>query len=215
MKPIFSDDDRHRIDQLIDETEKRSNIQVVLAVIRKSDSYAELPWKAFALGATLAGLLVFALDLPVYDWVPRITTLSVAGMILAGGVIFSFLTILFPAFARIFLSADRADTEVNEYAKSLFLEREIFATSKRTGLLLLVSRFEREVVILPDKGLESHLSRECMEGVIASMVPLLKKQRIYDAFEAGLNGLAGILEGTVEGSGMDELPDDIIEEKGV
>ena len=50
MKLILSDQDRGRLDALIAKIEKRTNTQIVLAVIQRSDVYADLPWKAFALG---------------------------------------------------------------------------------------------------------------------------------------------------------------------
>lgn len=46
------------LDPRVAEVEKRTGVQIVVAVIEKSDSYPELPWKAFALGAAVAGLAV-------------------------------------------------------------------------------------------------------------------------------------------------------------
>ena len=215
MKHSLSDHDRGQLDELIADVEKRTNTQIVLAVIKRSDIYAELPWKAFALGASIVGLLLFILDLPFYDWIPRMTVLIVAAVTLAGGVAFALLAVLIPGFAKRFLSVHRADVEVRQYAESLFLARELFATSSRTGILLLVSLFERKVVILPDKGLGTQLTHETMQTVIASMTPFLKKNEVYRAFEAGLERLSHILGATAQGTGENELPDEIIEEKGV
>lgn len=41
------------IDRLIEAVETRTGVQVLVAVVPRSDSYAELPWKAFALGAAV------------------------------------------------------------------------------------------------------------------------------------------------------------------
>ena len=215
MKKIISDDVNSRLDALIKKTEKRTGAQIVLAVIRRSDSYAELPWKAFALGASIAGLLVFILNMPFNDWSLQIAKLFITAVILAGGAFFALLTVITPGFARRFLSADRADLEVRQYAKSLFLDHELFATKNRTGILFLVSLFERKVVILPDKGLDSQLTGETMQNIITSMTPFLKRKEIYRAFEAGMEQLCSVLK-SEEGSSEDnELPDQIIEEKGV
>lgn len=56
MKHTLNDEERRKLDQHIADEEKRTGAQVVLAVIERSDSYAELPWKAFALGASTSGL---------------------------------------------------------------------------------------------------------------------------------------------------------------
>jgi putative membrane protein len=107
MKLKLSAQDRKRLDSLIPEMEKRTKTQVVLAVIERSDSYAELPWKAFALGASVTGLLLFIFDLFSVSWNPQLTVLSVVAAFLAGGAVSALLTLLIPGFARQFLSASR------------------------------------------------------------------------------------------------------------
>ena len=49
--------------------EAHAGVQVVTAVVGKSDHYVELPWKAFALGAVLAALGVVLADALRPDWV--------------------------------------------------------------------------------------------------------------------------------------------------
>ena len=46
------------LEQAIAALEAQTGVQLVTAVIGKADSYVELPWKAFALGAALAGLVL-------------------------------------------------------------------------------------------------------------------------------------------------------------
>jgi len=215
MKQTLSEQDRIRLDAFIAEVENRTNTQIVMALIQRCDSYAELPWKAFALGASFTGLVVFIQDLLVYSWFPGVTALITVAGILAGGAVFALLTLLIPGFAKRFLSASRAEVEVRQYAESLFLSRELFGTSKRTGILVLVSIFERKIVILPDKGLSDQLPGDAMQSIIASMTVFLKRGEIRRAFETGLEQLSQVLGTRVQGTGKNELPDEIIEEKGV
>jgi len=215
MKRTLSEHERNQLDTLVTDVEKRTNTQIVLAVIQRSDSYAELPWKAFALGVSFTGLLVFLFDQLFYSWYSGYTVLFVIAGILAGGVVFALLTLLIPGFAKRFLSAIRADVEVRQYAESLFLSRELFATGKRVGILVLVSLFERKVVILPDRGLSNQLTKDVMHKIITAMTLSLKRGEISRAFEAGLEELSHILETNVPGTGKNELSDEIIEEKGV
>ncbi|HPQ43935.1 MAG TPA: TPM domain-containing protein [Syntrophales bacterium] len=215
MKLTLSDDDRSSLDTRIAETEKRTRTQIVLTVIQRSDTYAELPWKAFALGASVAGLVLLLLDWWLYDWYPHVTALiTVVGM-LACGALFALLTVLIPRFAKCFLSDHRAELEVEQYAKSLFLDRELFATQKRTGILFLVSVFERRVVILPDRGLDERLKEEDVRNMIAAMMPSLRRSQIRQAFDAGLDHLSHILATSEPDAGDDELPNEIIEEEGI
>ena len=215
MKQNLSDQDRDRLETLIADMEKRTNTQIVLALIQRSDIYAELPWKAFALGASTTGLMIYILNLLLHDWHETITVLIAVAGVLAGGAVLALLSVLIPGFAKQFLSAIRAEVEVQQYAESLFLSRELFATSKRTGILVLVSLFERKVVVIPDKGLSDHLAKEAMQRIIPAMTTFLKQKEIRQAFEAGLEQLSRILGTDVAGPGKNELSDEIIEEKGV
>lgn len=215
MKQIVSDQERSHLDGRVAETEKRTGTQIVLTVIQRSDAYSELPWKAFALGASAAGLILLLLYWWLYDWYPALPALIMVAGILLSGALLALLTVMFPQFAKCFLSRYRAEAEVQQYAKSLFLDRELFATRKRTGLLLLVSLFERRIVILSDKGVDVHLQEEDRRTMIAAMTPFLKSKQISQAFDAGLDSLSSILATTSKEAMENELPDEMIEEEGL
>jgi putative membrane protein len=120
-----------------------------------------------------------------------------------------------PRFARIFLDAHRAEVEVRQYAQSLFLSREVFATRERTGILLLVSMFEQQVIVFPDSGLDKRLSREALRSIVARMTTALAAGQAARALENGLQGLEEYLAVTAfAASSGSELPNSIIEEKG-
>lgn len=216
MKRILSDDDRTQLDQLITEAEKRTKTQIVLATVERSDSYAEIPWKAFASAASITGLLVFLLNLLFTGWLTDILVIISIAAPLAAGILCASLTLLLPVFARLFISPQRAETETQQYAKSLFLEREMFATDTRSGIMVLVSHFERQVVILPDKGLSSRLDKEALKEIIARMSQPLANNDVRLALETGLDGLINVLEpSATSGPVNDELSDEIIEREGV
>jgi putative membrane protein len=216
MKQILSDQERRHFDQHIAVAEKRTGAQIVLAVIERSDSYTELPWKAFALGVSMTGLMVSILNLARPEWSSGTAALLAVVTTLAAGAACALLTVYLKGFARWFLSDHRADVEVRQYAESLFLSRELFATRQRTGILLLVSLFERQVIVLPDTGLRKRLSRDAMQEVIARMAAPLASGQVTRALEEGLKSLEDVLAVTVlEESGENELPEEIIVEKGL
>lgn len=112
MEPILSDQDRDLLDRLIKDAEKRTKAQIVAAVVKRSDCYAELPWKAFAFGASVTGLLVGVFGVIAYCMSPDLTfPLTGVAAVLVVGALFALLTVLVPGFARLFLSAHRAEAE--------------------------------------------------------------------------------------------------------
>ena len=209
------DEERSLLDQRVAAAEKRTGAQIVLAVIGRSDTYAEIPWKAFALGSSVTGLLALIMNV-LWPLASAVTAaLLVIVMMLSAGAGLALLSIFVPDFARLFLHVHRAEAETKQYAESLFLSRQLFATRDRKAVLLLISLFERRIVILPDRGLTDQLNQTATEKVIKHMRPYLKAGQPARALEAGLKKLEDLISAEAQpGSFIDELPNDIIEEKG-
>src|SRR5659263_102566 len=216
MKNILSGFDRVLFDKRIAEVELQTKAQIVLAIVQRCDNYSEIPWKAFAIGASTAGLILFIADLVMMSWIMDTMIFLSVIAILASGTLLAILTLIFPGFARLFLPKSRMETETRQYAESLFLSRELFTTEDRKGILLLVSQFERQVVILPDTGVRNLLSADVMKKIISKMTPHLRHHEVKYAMETGLNELVEVLSPPMaNGPGKNELSNEIIEEDGV
>ena len=203
------------IDRRIATVEARTGVQVLTAVVPRSDSYVELPWKAFALGASLAALAVVVFDVEPGQWVTSGTALPHALTILGLGAACALLAIVVPGFARWFLRASHRHAAVREHAQSLFLRHELFRTRRRTAVLILVSRFERLVEILPDTGLQGRIDETAWHRVIDAMAPYLREERPFHALEAGIAAVESLLVSKGFHAGADatnELPNRPIEE---
>lgn len=205
------------IDARVAQVEARTGVQVVAAVVGKSYTYPQLPWKAFALGAAIAGLAIVLMDWQRPDWLTAHAALVHTVTILGAGAAGALLVVFVPAFARLFLRPPRRDIEVRRYAESLFLERELFKTRDRNGVLLLVSLFERKVEILPDVGFRDRVTEADWNAVLARMTPLLRDARPADALQQGLAAVEALLaaKGFRARPGADnELPDRPIDVRG-
>lgn len=216
MKLPLSESDKNLLDLRIREAEKITKAQIVLAIVKRSDSYAEIPWKAFALGTSFTGLITFLTGVIHLVWITKSAVLIAVVAILAAGALLALLTVLSYRFAKLFLSRIRAEEEVRQYGESLFLNRELFATHQRHGILVLVSLFERKVFILPDKGLRDQFQADVMNNIIALMAQHLKKRKIRHAMETALDELVKVIRPALyEDWIKSELPNEIIEEDGV
>jgi putative membrane protein len=196
--------------------EAQTGVQLVTAVIGKADSYVELPWKAFALGTALAGLVLVVADTLSPRWAGAENALIFAVAILGAGAASALLAVAAPPYARLFLRTTRRDLEVRHYAQAFFLRRELFATRGRNGILLLVSLFERKVEILPDVGLHARFDAADWQAVIDAMTPLLRERRCFDALQQGVARMQALLlaKGITGAPAGNELPDRPIQETG-
>jgi putative membrane protein len=205
------------IDALVAGVESRTGVQVVTALVARSDSYIELPWKAFALGASFAACGMVATDVVRPDWTTASTALLHALTILLVGAAAALGAVFVPPFGRLFLRETRRDVEVRQYAESLFLKRGLFATRRRTAVLVLISLFERRIEILADTGFNGRIGEPDWHGVVARMTPLLEHGKAAEALREGLSALEALLAdrgfAAAEGD-SNELPDRPIEEAG-
>ena len=204
------------IETRVSQVEARTGVQVVAAVVGKSNSYPQLPWKAFALATAIAGFAVVLADAMRPDWTLGYGALLHATTILGAGAACALLVVFVPAFARLFLRPPRRDLEVRRHAESLFLKREVFRTRGRNGILLLVSLFERKVVILPDVGLRDRMGTAEWHKVIRRMTARLRDGRPVDAVQEGLGAIEELLveKGFVARHDDNELPNRPIVERG-
>ena len=205
------------IDAAVARVEARTGVQIVTAVVGKADTYAELPWMAFALGASLAGLVVVIVDALRPDWISTRIALVTAVTMLAAGGASALCAVFVPACARLFLRPHVRDLEVRHYAQSLFLRRELFKTRSRNAILILVCKFERKIEILPDVGLYGRVASDDWGRVIAAMTPALRDHRFADALHAGVSLTGQMLAAkgfSGYAGGANELPDGSIEEQG-
>lgn len=216
MKHTLNIEERNRLDRHIADAEKRTGAQIVLAIIERSDSYAELPWKAFALGASLSGMVAGVMNLTRPLAFPFTAAFPAIVMMLAAGAGLALLCIFVPDFSRLFLNLHRADVETRQYAESLFLSRQLFSTHDRKAVLLLLSLFERRIVVLPDTGLAGRLNQEAVEKIIGHMRVYLKAGQTARALESGLEKLEEIIAVDHPFAPLtNELSNEIIEEKGI
>jgi putative membrane protein len=213
----FSTEQTARLQELADRLERRTGVEILTAVVGKCDTYPEIPWKAFALGSAGGALAFWALTFLQPERIPAAGALLPVMIVLGAGALFVLLSVFWPAFARLFLDGTRAETETLQYARSVFWEREIFRTRDRTGILLLVSLFERRVVLLPDKGVENRLDPRNLPDVIAHMGTFLRRGDHAQAVQEGLSLLEeGLVKAgfTPSADARDRIPEEFIQEKG-
>src|SRR5438552_6858959 len=153
----LTEEERRRVEERVAAFEAHTGAQVVTAVVERCDHYPEIPWKAFALGASVAALVRVIVDFARPDWLTSGAALVDAIVILGCGAVLALASVTARPIARVFLHAARAEAEVLAHAWSLFLRHEVFATPQRNGVLILVSRFERRMAVVMDTALRERV----------------------------------------------------------
>ena len=207
--------EQQQINGLVAELEAASGAQLIVAVIGKADAYPEIPWKAFALAAVTAALVVAPMEMGLVAASAGHTSAFGLLVVLAAGLVAALAAMFVPPLGRALLDRARARMEVEQYAQAVFLERGMFQTRHRTGILVLISLFERDAVIVADSGVRRLVTGEQIEAIVERMRPFVARGLAVEAVQGALTDLNRLLRGKFEqAAGANELVDVLVEERG-
>jgi uncharacterized membrane protein len=209
-------DEKSQIDIQVARVEASTGVQVLAVIAGKSDTYPEIPWKAFSLGVSLA-TLVLALVVPVrFAWSGLPTALS-AIVVLGTGLVLALATVFLRPAARLFLGDGRATAETRQFALSFFFERDLSRTRSRNALLVLVSQLERRAAVVADTGIIKRIPQRDLDGISAIMDDVLARRSASVALTKGLTALEELLRtrGFSEPPAAgDEIAEEFLETEG-
>ena len=154
--------------------EERTGGEIVPVVVEASDEYEVTTWRAATLGA-LSGALAAAVLYGAADlWSRSI----VAWMVLpatAGAALAALLVNVWPWLRRLIIGREIMERRVGRRARQAFLEEEVFRTRDRTGILIFLSLFERQVVVLGDAGINARVVQAEWQGVVDGIVAGMRR----------------------------------------
>jgi uncharacterized membrane protein len=174
--------------------ERRTGVEIVVAIVGRADPYPEARWKAFALAVAFAALLVVAIDLTHVDWPVATILLPAVVAILAIGIVNALAAQFVPPYARLYVRHNRAEAEVRQYAESLFLSRSMFTARERRAVLLVVALFERRVVAHPDAGLTNRVAGDEWQRIVDPVASGVRAGERAEGIQAGLSALEKLLD---------------------
>jgi putative membrane protein len=161
----LSPQDLERIDKAVQAAEKETSGEIVCLIQSTSYHYP----MANVIGATSLAL------------VPALAATPLLGQWLWLGphnmwLFLSIFAVCFPLFhflvdrtawlKRYFISQRELDEEVRESAITGFFEHALYRTREATGVLLLISIFERKVWVLADHGIHTKIPQEQWQSVV-------------------------------------------------
>jgi putative membrane protein len=99
-------------------------------------------------------------------------------------------------------------------ARGEFFERGLFATRDRTGVLILLSQRERQVVILGDAGIHARVQTSGWQAHVDHITAQIRRGRAADGVCEVIARLAASLESGVprQADDTNELPNQVREE---
>lgn len=200
----FDEDQTAQLNTLVGRIEQRTKARLMTVIVDRSDGYPEIAWKAFAALICVHAFIHLIQAIFPPDRIMAWSEPDTIGFIIGTSALIALLTQLWQPFGRLFLGRRRAEKMTRRHADSLFLRHRLFQAPGHTGILLLVSLFERRVALVPDSGLADHLDQKARQQVIDQMIPFLRRADLFQAVAHGLAHLEHILPATGAQLSMNE-----------
>ncbi len=208
---LFTPDELQQIRQAVEEAEQSSAGEIVPVFAKQSSFYEAALWRGGFIFATATGIVLslFYLLTDFLLWWPPYLWLLI---VLTGGLLGTILVLLSPAFRRALLSRTTLEDRVLTQAKDAFYNYNVSMTEQRTGILLYVSFFEHQAVVLADVGITELVPTEAWQEIIAHLTDGLRQGQKVESIGRALAECGRLLEtsGVQKAADDDnELPNDV------
>jgi putative membrane protein len=195
---LLSQADRERIEAAIADVERRTSLEIVVAVVARSADY----WQ---LRVLLSVCCALGAALGVLEWAPSVPALGALFAQLPVGAL-AYAASGTSALHRLLIPRRVSADAVQGYAFRLFAERGLHHTRDRTGLLILVSVLERSVTLLGDAAVHERVGGSGWQSHLEHLIAKLREGHAAD----GIIEVIARVEAAL-GSDFPVRPDDINE----
>jgi len=211
LQKRFSTQDLDRIKAAVHQAESKISGEIVPVFVEKSGFYSVANYRAAVASGAAVFLLVILFDrympaLAIYD--PLLIFLLVVMFSLVGTLISNYVDFI----KRIFIPQQHLDRATRQRAETAFLQEEVFNTRHRTGIMIFISFFEREVMVIADRGISKVVEQKEWDKMVQGIIQNIRKGSLVDGIEAAILRCGEILleKGFLKtADDINELKDDL------
>lgn len=196
LKQKLSDNDLQRIKAAVTKAEEKISGEIVPVIVERSSDYTIANYKASIIGAAFTFLLMVLLDRYVLDEATNTLFYDPAFIFVVvaiGGVIGAALPHFFEGVKRMLVSRSYQDLMTRQGAENAFLEEEVFNTRQRTGIMIFISFFEHEVIVMADQGISKVVEQKQWDQIVQEIIKSIRQGEIVEALERGIQKCGDIL----------------------
>ncbi len=192
IKERFSPEDLERIKKAVRDAESKISGEIVPVFVEKSGFYSIANYRAALIGAAAVFLIIIIFDryvpsLAVYD------PMLIFTFVMLGGFIGALKAHFINPVKRLMLSQAHQDQATRKRAEAAFLEEEVFNTRQRTGIMIFISFFEHEVIVMADKGISKVVDQKEWDIIVRSIILQIKNGKITDGIVSAITRCGEIL----------------------
>jgi putative membrane protein len=196
LKQKLSDNDLQRIKAAVTKAEEKISGEIVPVIVERSSDYVIANYKASIIVAAFSFLLMVLLDRYVLDEATNTLFYDPAFIfvvVAVGGVIGAALPHFFEGVKRMLVSRSYQDLMTKQSAENAFLEEEVFNTRQRTGIMIFISFFEHEVIVMADQGISKVVEQKQWDQLVQEIIKSIRQGNLVEALERGIQTCGDIL----------------------
>jgi putative membrane protein len=211
----FTDVDRERIRQTVQQAELRTTGEIVPMIVPSSARYRDAGYRTGLILGWLVLTLLLTLDSSWFPWGwhgGNAGWLLLAVMTAYGAG--EWLGTL-PAVIRLVTSRERMAYKVQLRAEQAFYHHGLQSTQGRTAILIMVSLLEHRVHVLADKGINDCVAAGTWDDLVHGIIEGIRAGKPTDAICAAIVRCGDLLAQQCParpGENPNELPDRLIQE---
>jgi putative membrane protein len=211
LKNRFSSQDLDRIKAAVKQAEEKISGEIVPVFVERSGFYTIANYRGAMIFAAVVFMVIIAVDryipenyastFAIYD--PLMIFLTV----ILGGLLGALATHNIGPLKKLMLNQNHLDQATRKRAENAFLEEEVFNTRHRTGIMIFVSFFEHEVMVMADRGISKVVEQKEWDTIVRNIIEKIRMGKVADGIETAILRCGDLL---LE-KGFIKTPDDINE----
>lgn len=205
--------DLDRVKEAVSTAEKQTSGEIVPYIVLRSAMHEVAIWR----GAGLFAFLAYAVVLGIRwfsGWGGNMLTEGIVPvlLILIAAGIGAALVYWIPAAKRRLAGQDRLALATHRRAMQAFVEKEVFSTRERTGILLFVSLLEHRIEVVGDAGINAKVDAGDWIEVVTTIQMHMKAGQLAEGLVQGIHQCGHLLEKAgvaIRSDDTNELADDV------
>jgi putative membrane protein len=196
LKQRLKEEDLERIKAAVKNAEEKISGEIVPVLVERSGDYLIALYKGSIIGAAFTFVSMVVLDRFVIN--DAVNTLFydpvfILLVVILGGVLGAIVPYFSDPVKRLLVARRYQDLVTRQCAENAFLEEEVFNTRQRTGVMIFVSFFEHEVIVMADKGISKIVDQKQWDNIVQDLIKDIRNGRVVEALENGIKQCGDIL----------------------
>ncbi len=170
---FLTEEQQEKVTRSVQQAELTTSGEIVPMIVSACDDYAKARFLT-ALLFSLPAALVIPHFLSTWLWFEPDNVYLFLCLMVPLFLVFNQVIIFYPRLAKLFLSSEEMEREVQEEAVRCFFEEKLYATRDANGILVFISVFEKKVWILADYGIDRKIDPQTWVALVNALTAKIK-----------------------------------------